>query len=305
MRRLAVASSMNGAWNPLLTVMSFNLVDLRCEFLCNPLGIDEPVPRFSWKLDDARVGVRQEGYRIRVFGKHPGTGNGNISTIVPFWDSGHIESDESHLVTYCGAALEPHMRYYWFVQVWNNRGEVSAQLPAEDTSVPWFETGFMAEDESTWNTVGAYWITLGGGIRERGETLYPSPYFRKIAELKEQPAKARLYITARGLYEAHINGTWVGCDVSALVKEANSPSGTIIEPCETGVEGVCHHGVSLSESDFFPCAECEIRFWLSFCALNWATASDTVAAVLTDRRISAHSRATTRKFALSQRRFAS
>ena len=39
---------------------------LRCEYLVNPLGIDELAPRLSWQLATSRRGARQTHYRVRV-----------------------------------------------------------------------------------------------------------------------------------------------------------------------------------------------------------------------------------------------
>ena len=42
------------------------LTDLRCEYRTNPLGIDEPSPRLSWKLETPRRGAKQTAYQVRV-----------------------------------------------------------------------------------------------------------------------------------------------------------------------------------------------------------------------------------------------
>lgn len=41
-------------------------VNLHCDHLINPLGIDNANPRLSWMLDDARQGARQTAYQIIV-----------------------------------------------------------------------------------------------------------------------------------------------------------------------------------------------------------------------------------------------
>jgi alpha-L-rhamnosidase len=53
-------------------------VGLRCEYLANPMGIDSPAPRLSWKLEvdngksefsnlkDTPRGIRQTAYQILV-----------------------------------------------------------------------------------------------------------------------------------------------------------------------------------------------------------------------------------------------
>ena len=42
------------------------VADLRCEYLPDPLGIDVPQPRLSWKLQPGRHGLRQTCYRLLV-----------------------------------------------------------------------------------------------------------------------------------------------------------------------------------------------------------------------------------------------
>lgn len=39
---------------------------LRCEYLVDPLGIDERAPRLSWQLVSEARGARQLAYRVRV-----------------------------------------------------------------------------------------------------------------------------------------------------------------------------------------------------------------------------------------------
>ena len=41
-------------------------VDLKCEYLINPIGIDSPQPRLRWKLEDQRSGAIQTAYEIIV-----------------------------------------------------------------------------------------------------------------------------------------------------------------------------------------------------------------------------------------------
>ena len=40
--------------------------DLRCEYLHEPLGIDEPQPRLSWTLKSQQRGQRQTAYQVLV-----------------------------------------------------------------------------------------------------------------------------------------------------------------------------------------------------------------------------------------------
>ena len=40
--------------------------DLRCEYLINPLGVDEERPRLSWRLESGTRGQKQTSYRLLV-----------------------------------------------------------------------------------------------------------------------------------------------------------------------------------------------------------------------------------------------
>ena len=71
--------------------------DLRCEYLVNPLGIDELQPRLSWKLtptDPAHRGLRQTEYQILVASSRDRLDRDQDS----LWDSGHVASDQSILI---------------------------------------------------------------------------------------------------------------------------------------------------------------------------------------------------------------
>ena len=43
-----------------------DVTGLRCEYLLDPLGIDERHPRLSWTIESDRRGARQTAYRILV-----------------------------------------------------------------------------------------------------------------------------------------------------------------------------------------------------------------------------------------------
>lgn len=41
-------------------------IELNCEHLVNPLGVDKSNPRLSWRLADKRQGAKQSAYQILV-----------------------------------------------------------------------------------------------------------------------------------------------------------------------------------------------------------------------------------------------
>ncbi len=119
-------------------------VGLECNSLVEPLGIDDPTPMFSWRLQDSRWRASQTAYQIQVASKPALLAGGKPDV----WDSGRVESPESLNVTYKGSALVSQKRYYWQVKVWDNKGH-----PYPTSDVSWWETGLFAP--SNWK---AAWI---------------------------------------------------------------------------------------------------------------------------------------------------
>ncbi len=164
-------------------------VNLTCDYLVAPLGVDNPAPRLSWRLEDKRQGARQTAYQIIV-------GEDSLSVVREkgdVWDSGKKESDQM-LITYGGQKLRPFTKYYWKVSVWDK------DRVASSSEVSSFETGMMGMG----NWQGA-WISDGKDINYK-----PAPYFRKVFEAKKKIRSARAYIAVAGLYELYINGQKIG-----------------------------------------------------------------------------------------------
>jgi len=169
-------------------------VDLRCEHLTNPLGIDAPAPRLSWMLDDVRYGAVQQAYRIIV-----GTDSAAVAGAQGnMWDTRQVSSDRM-LSVYQGQTLQPFTKYYWQVRLWDKD---HAELKSAVAS---FETGMMRID----NWKGA-WISDGHGLNGKSINVKPAPYFRKEFTATKKIRSARAYIAAAGLYELYINGEKVG-----------------------------------------------------------------------------------------------
>lgn len=172
---------------------------LRCEYLQNPLGLDKPNPRLSWRLNDQRRGARQTAYSIRVASSREAllAGKGDL------WDSGKVESSQNTHVVYAGRPLGSSERAWWSVRVWDEHMQ-----PSDWAEPAWWEMGLL--QPSDWK---AHWIgaPLVGGRR----ASVPCPYLRKEFSLAKPLLSARLYITALGLYEASINGHPVGDAVLA------------------------------------------------------------------------------------------
>ncbi|TCO28851.1 alpha-L-rhamnosidase [Pedobacter psychrotolerans] len=162
---------------------------LKCEYLINPIGIDNASPRLSWLMLDNRKGAFQQAYRILV-------GTDSIQLINKtgiVWDSGKVLNSNS-LITYNGAALRPFTKYYWQLALWDKDGK-----PLQTTMAN-FEMGMMGMEnwKGTW-------------ISDRNDVnTMPAPYFRKVFSPAKQIKSARAYIAAAGLYELYLNGKKVG-----------------------------------------------------------------------------------------------
>ena len=164
-------------------------VDLKTEYLSNPLGLDAAKPRFTWRIDDRRQGARQTAYRILVGKDSAALQQGKATD----WNSGWVRADHQ-LTTYKGKPLQPFTNYYWRVDVLDKDGK------AASGSLARFETGLMEQK----NCQGS-WISDG-----QDQALKPAPYFRKTFAAKGKIKSARAYIAAAGLYELYINGEKIG-----------------------------------------------------------------------------------------------
>ena len=97
------------------------VIDMKCEGLTAPLGIDTTVPHFSWKHVLSHNGERQTAYEIQVASDSLALANGRAD----LWSSGRVKSDDQVMVPYQGAALQEQQLCYWRVRTWDERGKRS------------------------------------------------------------------------------------------------------------------------------------------------------------------------------------
>lgn len=164
---------------------------LRCEYLENPLGIDEAKPRLSWILASTQRGACQSAYQILVAGSEGAlqAGTGDL------WDSGKVESGETAQVEYAGKPLASGQRAWWTVRVWDGAGQASPY-----SKPGWWEMGLLSPGE--WH---------GKWIARTTDTAAPAtPLLRRAFTLPAKVRQARVYICGLGYYELSINGRRVG-----------------------------------------------------------------------------------------------
>ena len=168
---------------------SVRLTGLQSDHLETPIGIDNPAPRLSWRIDDSRQGAKQTSYRVLVDKDSMKVINGKAD----IWDTGKINSGDM-LITYAGKQLEPFTKYYWKV--------IGGDLEYKEVFSPVssFETGMM--DIKNWQ---GSWIGDGQDVNYE-----PAPYFRKKFTTGKKIKSARAYIAVGGLYELYINGEKIG-----------------------------------------------------------------------------------------------
>lgn len=148
-------------------------VNLRCEYLGNPQGIDVPQPRLSWVLearDPAARGLRQSAYQILVAASSASLAQdrGDI------WDSGKVVSDETMGIAFAGRALQSRDDCHWKVRVWDQGGKVS-DWSADNR----WTMGLLHRDD--WQ---AKWITLPSSKPQTTAHFgYLSKYPKKIDEI--------------------------------------------------------------------------------------------------------------------------
>ena len=155
---------------------SIKILDKKCEYGINPVGIDTKNPRFSWNIKAEKRGAGQAAYQIQVYD----------DSHKCIWDTGKLESDETVNIRYEGRALQSRRKYDWILTVWDKKGQ---EYHTERAS---FETAILDSEE--WR---ASWI--------RGGNL-----FRKENAIKKEIKKSTVYISGLGYYELYLNGKKIG-----------------------------------------------------------------------------------------------
>jgi alpha-L-rhamnosidase len=170
-------------------------VDLRCEYLRNPLGIDHPTPRLSWILESQEPDQLQSAYQILVADslEQLQAGNPNL------WASSRVNSDQSAHIVYAGRKLRSGMRCWWEVRVWDKHAQ-----PSEYSQPAWWQMGLL--NSSDWS---AQWIWFDTGPSNE-LSMTPCAYLRQVFDVLKPVQRATLYATAKGLYQLHLNGIRVG-----------------------------------------------------------------------------------------------
>lgn len=158
----------------------------------NTLGIQESKPRLSWKFRNAPSNFQQRGYEIEVLeeilGSDPAIPStskwiSSLSTLVPWPQDQPLRSRQKISAR---------------VRVWDVTGQTTPW--SEPTGL---ETGLLNRTDWVCERITAPWAPGSSGPD-------PEHLYRKEFSLTAPVARARLYITAQGVYEAELNGRRIG-----------------------------------------------------------------------------------------------
>ena len=191
---------------------AIRLRGLTVEHLQNPIQLDIPEPRLSWKIEttDKRVkNVLQQSYRILVASSADMLSNhqGDL------WDSGLVQSAQSVLVQYKGRRLHSRQACYWKVQITDNHGhksnwseparwEMALLKPAD-----WSGSAWIGYQEKTRNhkLASRKHIKLKEDLQS-----HTSPLLRQEVDVNKPVRKATAYVSGIGYSEFYINGNKIG-----------------------------------------------------------------------------------------------
>jgi len=161
---------------------------VRFEHASEALGIGVPRPRLSWTIATERPEWDQAAYEIESYWP-----DGRLRD----W-TGQVESGESVLVPWPFAPLRSRERVMVRVRVLGSDGQ-SLKWSAPALA----ETGLLHSED--WS---ARFVTLDWD--EDTSRPQPCPLLRREFDVRSGVARARLYVTALGVYEMQLNGSIVG-----------------------------------------------------------------------------------------------
>jgi len=167
-------------------------VDLRCEYMTEPLGVDAAQPRLSWKLESRWRGQKQTAYQVLVAASEK-----------------MLKNDRAT----CGTAARSRRisPFMWSIPAgrWPRGPAVT-----EGAGLGRRGRGRFVQRGCTWIwpvdawPTGSQWISMPG--KDDDKAPQPAPLFRKSFVLARPRSAHRLYICGLGYHELRLNGEKVG-----------------------------------------------------------------------------------------------
>jgi alpha-L-rhamnosidase len=154
---------------------------LTCEYLTNPIAVENLEPKLSWQLAAQPEAVSQKFYSILV---------SSSPTLLKqdkadYWSSGKVNSSSSTHITYKGKALTSRVKLYWKVKVWDDQNKSSGWSAVNEWSM-----GLLKPEDWKGKWIGAFVNPYPDSA-----ITYPSPFFRKDFLLTKAIKKATVHIS--------------------------------------------------------------------------------------------------------------
>lgn len=171
----------------------WRVTSLRTAMRLQPLGIDDPRPMLSWRLEGP-AGAVQSAYQIMV----ASTPEKLQAGFADLWDSGRVKSAESVGVRYGGAPLKARQRCVWRVRAWDAAGRASDWSPPATWEMglidpsEWIGDWLAVEaaEERDDRTAGVRWVEV--------QTPKPHETRRFRLSFRSGVGEGRLAIMAEG-----------------------------------------------------------------------------------------------------------
>src|SRR5579884_1344352 len=173
---------------PIDGAANVTIADVRFEHLRDAFGVGQACPRLSWTVETTVAEWYQAGYEIEAYGP-----DGQLRERTE-----RVASDQSVLVPWPFAPLLSRECLTVRVRVWGVDGQSSAWSALSPV-----EAGLLFPSDWTARFVTPDW-------EEDTSRPQPGPLLRREFDVRAGVAKARLYVTALGVYEAQLNGVTVG-----------------------------------------------------------------------------------------------
>jgi alpha-L-rhamnosidase len=173
---------------PVDGVSDVAIAEVRFEHHRDALGIGEVGPRLSWTVETTVADWYQASYEIEAY-----ESDGRLHERTE-----RVASDQSVLVPWPFRPLASRERLMVRVRVWGVNGQSSAWSALSPV-----EAGLLSLSDWTARFVTPDW-------EEDTSRPQPAPLLRREFDIRAGVAKARLYVTALGVYEAELNGVVVG-----------------------------------------------------------------------------------------------
>jgi len=210
---LALLLAVAAAPAPAVDRSPVRLAATLCDGRRDPVGVDPGGVRFSWVMESDARGQSQRAWHVQV-----ATGREALLDGRPdVWDSGRVRGRESLLVPYAGAPLEAARPYVWRVRVEDAAGRLTDwSAPARfvtalASAADWGEArwiGYEDMPERERLVPGVHGL-LDASVRPKPKRPVV-PLLRRVFTVRQPVARALLFVSGLGHYEAYLNGRKVG-----------------------------------------------------------------------------------------------